>query len=56
MRAAWASFAATGNPSTGDVQWLPFAGAERVESLVTPRPVIENDFESSHHCTFWAAN
>jgi para-nitrobenzyl esterase len=55
MRAAWASFAATGDPgSTSNVAWPVFGGADRpVLSLVTPRPYIDRDLASRHHCSFW---
>jgi para-nitrobenzyl esterase len=55
MRAAWASFAATGDPSSRDVPWPSIGRNERVLSLVTPEPVLEDDFGSSHRCAFWAA-
>jgi len=58
MRAAWASFAATGRPgSTSVVTWPSFGGADRapVLSLVTPRPYIDRDVASRHHCAFWGA-
>jgi para-nitrobenzyl esterase len=56
MRAAWASFAASGNPSTADVPWPAF-GADSMQmlSLVPPRPQVETDFAARHHCAFWAA-
>jgi para-nitrobenzyl esterase len=58
MRAAWASFAASGDPaSAAHVRWPSFGGADRapVLSLVPPRPQVETDFVSRHHCAFWAA-
>jgi para-nitrobenzyl esterase len=56
MRAAWASFAASGNPSTADVPWPAFgADSAQVLSLVPPRPQVETDFAARHHCAFWAA-
>jgi para-nitrobenzyl esterase len=54
MRAAWASFAANGDPSTAAVAWPSFDEA-RVMSLVPPQPQIETDFVERHHCGFWAA-
>jgi para-nitrobenzyl esterase len=55
MRAAWASFAATGDPgSTSNVAWPSFGPA--VLSLLTPRPDIDRDFASRHHCAFWGAD
>jgi para-nitrobenzyl esterase len=55
MRAAWASFAATGNPSTGTVPWPSFNDGERGLSLVTPAPQLDTDFATRHHCAFWGA-
>ena len=54
MRAAWASFAATGRPGS---TWPSFGGADRapVLSLVTPRPFIDRDVASRHHCASWGA-
>ena len=56
MRTAWARFAATGDPSTRDVPWPSVTHDERIVSLVTPEPVVEDDFGSSHRCAFWAAS
>jgi para-nitrobenzyl esterase len=57
MRAAWAGFAATGRPGSTSVPWPSFGGADRapVLSLVAPRPSIERDVASRHHCAFWGA-
>jgi len=56
MRAAWASFAASGNPSTADVPWPAFdADGMQMLSLVPPQPQVETDFAARHHCAFWAA-
>jgi para-nitrobenzyl esterase len=57
MRAAWARFAASGNPSTTDVRWPSFRGADRgpVLSLESLRPQVDRNFASTHHCAFWAA-
>jgi len=56
MRAAWANFAATGNPATRAVPWPAFgAGGAQMLSLVPPQPQIETDFAARHHCAFWAA-
>jgi para-nitrobenzyl esterase len=56
MQAAWAHFAATGNPATRAVPWPSFAGANsaRMMSLVPPQPQLETDFAARHHCAFWA--
>jgi para-nitrobenzyl esterase len=56
MQAAWAHFAATGNPATRAVPWPSFAGANsaRMLSLVPPQPQLETDFAGRHHCAFWA--
>ncbi|MFD7445790.1 carboxylesterase/lipase family protein [Streptomyces sp. NPDC059909] len=55
MRAAWANFAAGGNPSTAAVPWLSFHNSTDVMSLVPPQPEVEKDFAAKHHCSFWAA-
>ncbi len=56
MRAAWASFAASGDPSSeSDVRWPSFnATQQRVLSLVTPASVVTRDFASRHNCLFWS--
>jgi para-nitrobenzyl esterase len=54
MRAAWANFAVSGNPSTTEVSWPSFEAAH-VMSLVPPQPQVESNFVSRHHCSFWAA-
>ena len=55
MRAAWTSFAATGNPSTAVLNWPSIGFGGSVMSLVPPRPMIETDFSAIHHCAFWDA-
>ncbi len=56
MQAAWASFAASGNPSTSDQPRPAFdANDMQVMSLVPPRPQVETDFAARHHHAFWAA-
>jgi para-nitrobenzyl esterase len=57
MRAAWANFAASGNPATRTVPWPAFGGAHSAQmlSLVPPQPQPETDFSARHHCGFWAA-
>jgi para-nitrobenzyl esterase len=58
MRAAWASFAARGDPaSKSNLRWPSFGGPshQRVLSLATPASVVIRDFASRHHCSFWAA-
>ena len=55
MRAAWANFAASGNPSTAAVTWPSFDDSAHVTSLVPPQPQVETDFAARHHCSFWAA-
>jgi para-nitrobenzyl esterase len=54
MRGAWASFAATGNPSTPTLRWPAFTHTAAVTSLVPPSPQIGGDSRVDHHCTFWA--
>ena len=57
MRAAWANFAARGNPATRAVPWPAFGGGHSAQmlSLVPPQPQHETDFAARHHCAFWAA-
>jgi para-nitrobenzyl esterase len=57
MRAAWANFAASGNPATAAVPWPAFGGSGSAQmlSLVPPQPQTETDFSSRHNCGFWAA-
>ena len=55
MRAAWANFAATGNPSSRALPWPSFTDGAQVMSLVPPQPQVETDFAAAHHCSFWAA-
>jgi para-nitrobenzyl esterase len=55
MRAAWANFAATGDPSTPAVPWPSFNVGGEGLSLVTPHPQLDTGFASRHHCAFWAA-
>jgi para-nitrobenzyl esterase len=55
MRAAWASFATNGDPSTAATAWPAFGNNEQVMSLVPPQPQVETSFATNHHCAFWAA-
>ena len=55
MRAAWANFAATGNPASAAVPWPAFSDSAQMLSLVPPQPQLETDFAARHHCAFWAA-
>ncbi len=55
MRAAWASFAANGDPSTPSLAWPSFQQHEQVMSLVPPQPQVWTGFSDAHHCSFWAA-
>ena len=59
MRAAWASFAATGDPAEeSNVRWPSFNGEDgsRMVSFLAPQPVVFGDFASRHHCAFWSAS
>ena len=49
MRAAWARFAAGGDP------WPRFNAASAVLSLATPQPQVDTSFGATHHCGFWSA-
>jgi para-nitrobenzyl esterase len=57
MQRYWTSFAAHGFPSTFGIPFWPrfTAGSGRIQSLVTPRPGVETDFATEHHCAFWNA-
>jgi para-nitrobenzyl esterase len=55
MRAAWANFAAKGDPASAAVPWPPFNADSDVLSLATPQPQVETSFATTHHCSFWAA-
>ena len=55
MRAAWASFAAEGDPSTQALGWPSFNHGEPVMSLVPPVPQVFPTFSDAHHCALWAA-
>lgn len=56
MRAYWANFARTGNPSGKDVlTWPPFQKAKTgpVQSLNKPMARSINNFPLEHRCDFW---
>ena len=55
MRTAWASFAASGSPSSRALSWPAFSAGAKVLSLETPQPRVTTDFAAAHHCSFWAA-
>jgi para-nitrobenzyl esterase len=55
MRAAWASFAANGDPSTAALPWPSFNDDGHGMSLVAPQPQLDTEFATRHHCAFWAA-
>ena len=55
MRAAWASFAAKGDPSTPSLAWPAFTPGQQVMSLVPPQPQVWAGFARAHQCSFWAA-
>ena len=55
MRTAWASFAGSGNPSSGTLPWPSFGDGAQVMSLVPPQPQVETGFSATHHCEFWGA-
>ena len=55
MRRAWVNFAEDGDPSSAAVPWPSFDSSARVLSLELPRPQVETNFASKHHCSFWAA-
>jgi para-nitrobenzyl esterase len=55
MRAAWARFAASGDPASATVSWPAFGRSPTVLSLASPQPTLGTDFATTHHCGFWAA-
>jgi para-nitrobenzyl esterase len=55
MRAAWANFAAHGDPASAAVPWPSFNTGSDVLSLATPQPQIDTSIGTTHHCSFWAA-
>jgi para-nitrobenzyl esterase len=55
MRAAWANFAAIGDPASAAVPWPSFNSGAAVLSLATPWPQVETSFATTHHCSFWGA-
>ena len=54
MRAAWANFAAHGDPTSAATPWPSFNTDSAVLSLATPQPQVETSFATTHHCSFWA--
>jgi para-nitrobenzyl esterase len=55
MRAAWANFAAHGDPASAAVPWPSFNAGSHVLSLAPPQPQVDTGFAATHHCSFWAA-
>jgi para-nitrobenzyl esterase len=57
MRAAWASFASSGDPADeSNVEWPSFRARDpQVLSFLAPSPAVIGDFASRHHCAVWAA-
>ncbi len=55
MRAAWASFAAHGDPASAAVPWPSFDAGSPVLSLAAPRPRLDTGFAATHHCSLWGA-
>jgi para-nitrobenzyl esterase len=57
MQRYWTGFAARGFPSSFGTPFWPrvTAGSVLIQSLAPPRPGVETDFATVHHCTFWNA-
>jgi para-nitrobenzyl esterase len=55
MRTAWASFAASGNPSSRALSWPSVGNGTKVLSFVPLQSKVTTDFAAAHHCSFWAA-
>jgi para-nitrobenzyl esterase len=56
MRQYWSSFGSEGAPtSSGGPTWPAFSSnTTKLASLVPPRPMVETNFATAHHCAFWA--
>jgi para-nitrobenzyl esterase len=53
MKQDWTNMAKTGNPASG---WPRFSRTgQQTLSLIPPRPQLETDFATQHHCAFWAS-
>ena len=57
MKDYWTAFARNGRPRAEDTPHWPkySAQADDILSLVPPRPRLESNFASVHHCGFWRA-
>jgi para-nitrobenzyl esterase len=55
MKSYWTTFANSGSPNSQQTPtWLPFdLLAGNVQSLNTPRPAVELNYATAHHCNFW---
>jgi para-nitrobenzyl esterase len=56
MISYWTRFAKTGNPnSRGAPIWSPYdSTADQFQSLLTPTPTVEANFDADHQCSrFW---
>jgi para-nitrobenzyl esterase len=52
MKQDWTNFAKAGVPAIG---WPRFtASDQRALSLAPPRPQLETDYATEHHCSFWS--
>ena len=55
MQQYWANLATRGSPSSpNEPVWPRFDNAQRVLSLVAPRPAAETDLGAEHDCGFWS--
>jgi para-nitrobenzyl esterase len=57
MKGYWTAFAHDGRPTLPDApRWPRYRPAEDdILSLVPPRPALESNFATVHHCDFWRA-
>ena len=53
MRAAWANFAETGDPSTDALTWPTAGNGLQSISFDTPGPQLSYDYAAQHHVAFW---
>jgi para-nitrobenzyl esterase len=55
MKDYWTRFARNAHPhAQGAPHWPEYqTAADDILSLVPPRPALENNFSTTHHCNFW---
>jgi para-nitrobenzyl esterase len=55
MKSYWTAFANSASPNSHQAPaWAPFVLAtDNVQSLNTPKPAVELNYATEHHCNFW---